>query len=147
MPVNLRGRNFLKELDFTIDELKYLLQLSAELKAANERVLALQKQNRVISSEVEVGLITGQITQLDSQLTLERLSLAQMESNQTPNVARMDPVKRRIATLEEQIATLRAKLTEDDETRASEELQKLTDSYIKDINKLLEDKEKEIMEV
>ncbi|MDO8326361.1 MAG: capsule biosynthesis protein [Cypionkella sp.] len=86
----------------------------AELKAANERVLALQKQNRVISSEVEVGLITGQITQLDSQLTLERLSLAQMESNQTPNVARMDPVKRRIATLEEQIATLRAKLTEDD---------------------------------
>ncbi len=40
-----------------------------------------------------------------------------------------------------------AKLTEDDEVRASEELQKLTDSYIKDINKLLEDKEKEIMEV
>jgi ornithine carbamoyltransferase len=34
MPVNLRGRNFLKELDFTTDELKYLLQLSAELKAA-----------------------------------------------------------------------------------------------------------------
>ncbi len=34
MPFNLRGRNFLKELDFTADELKYLLQLSAELKAA-----------------------------------------------------------------------------------------------------------------
>jgi ornithine carbamoyltransferase len=34
MPVNLRGRNFLKELDFTADELKYLLQLSAELKTA-----------------------------------------------------------------------------------------------------------------
>lgn len=34
MPVNLRGRNFLKELDFTTDELKYLLRLSAELKAA-----------------------------------------------------------------------------------------------------------------
>jgi ornithine carbamoyltransferase len=34
MPVNLRGRNFLKELDFTADELKYLLRLSAELKAA-----------------------------------------------------------------------------------------------------------------
>ena len=34
MPFNLRGRNFLKELDFTTDELKYLLRLSAELKAA-----------------------------------------------------------------------------------------------------------------
>jgi ornithine carbamoyltransferase len=34
MPVNLRGRNFVKELDFTTDELKYLLRLSAELKAA-----------------------------------------------------------------------------------------------------------------
>lgn len=38
-------------------------------------------------------------------------------------------------------------LTEDDEARAAEELQKLTDSYIKEINRLLEDKEKEIMEV
>lgn len=38
-------------------------------------------------------------------------------------------------------------LTEDEESRAAEELQKLTDAYIKDINKLLEDKEKEIMEV
>ncbi|MFA6508330.1 MAG: ribosome recycling factor [Treponemataceae bacterium] len=38
-------------------------------------------------------------------------------------------------------------LTEDEEARASEELQKLTDNYIKDINRLLEEKEKEIMEV
>jgi ribosome recycling factor len=38
-------------------------------------------------------------------------------------------------------------LTEDEETRATEELQKLTDSYIKEINHLLEEKEKEIMEV
>ncbi len=40
-----------------------------------------------------------------------------------------------------------AVLTEDEESRASEELQKLTDAYIKDINRLLEEKEKEIMEV
>jgi ribosome recycling factor len=38
-------------------------------------------------------------------------------------------------------------LTEDEETRAAEELQKITDSYIKEINHLLEEKEKEIMEV
>jgi ribosome recycling factor len=38
-------------------------------------------------------------------------------------------------------------LTEDEESRTSEELQKLTDSYIKQIDQVLEEKEKEIMEV
>ena len=39
------------------------------------------------------------------------------------------------------------KLTEDEESKASEELQKLTDSYIGKVNQALEKKEKEIMEV
>jgi len=39
------------------------------------------------------------------------------------------------------------KITEDDETKGTDELQKLTDSYIGQINKVLEEKEKEIMEV
>jgi ornithine carbamoyltransferase len=34
MAFNLRNRNFLKELDFTPEELKFLLRLSADLKAA-----------------------------------------------------------------------------------------------------------------
>ncbi len=34
MAFNLRNRNFLKELDFTPEELKFLLKLSADLKAA-----------------------------------------------------------------------------------------------------------------
>src|SRR5512138_2697022 len=34
MAFNLRNRNFLKELDFTSGEMKYLLKLAAELKAA-----------------------------------------------------------------------------------------------------------------
>jgi ornithine carbamoyltransferase len=34
MPVNLLGRSFLKELDFTPDELRYLLRLSRDLKTA-----------------------------------------------------------------------------------------------------------------
>ncbi|MHB1929894.1 MAG: ornithine carbamoyltransferase [Acidimicrobiales bacterium] len=34
MPVNLRHRNFLKELDFTAEELLYLVDLGATLKAA-----------------------------------------------------------------------------------------------------------------
>lgn len=39
------------------------------------------------------------------------------------------------------------KITEDDETKGTAELQKLTDSYIDQVNKVLEEKEKEIMEV
>jgi ribosome recycling factor len=38
-------------------------------------------------------------------------------------------------------------ITEDEESKRSEELQKLTDNYIGQINKVLEEKEKEIMEV
>lgn len=38
-------------------------------------------------------------------------------------------------------------ITEDDEKKGADEVQKLTDKYIKDINTLLEDKEKEIMEI
>ncbi len=89
-------------------------EAEAKLAEANERVVALQEKNKILSSEVEVSLITAQIGQLDTQLTTERLSLAQMEANANPNQARMEPVKRRIATLDDQIAQLRAKLTEND---------------------------------
>ena len=40
-----------------------------------------------------------------------------------------------------------AAITEDDESRGSAELQKLTDSYVNKVNQVLEEKEKEIMEV
>ena len=34
MPINLKGRSFVKELDYTADEIKFLLKLAADLKAA-----------------------------------------------------------------------------------------------------------------
>ena len=40
-----------------------------------------------------------------------------------------------------------SKITEDDETKGADDLQKLTDSYVNQVNKVLEEKEKEIMEV
>jgi len=39
-----------------------------------------------------------------------------------------------------------SKITEDDESKGTAELQKLTDSYIAQINQILEEKEKEIMD-
>jgi capsular polysaccharide transport system permease protein len=83
-----------------------------DMLAAQQKVVDLQERYKVLSSEVEVSLITTQIGNLDTQLTADRLSLQQMESNANPNKARMEPLKRRIATLESEIANLRAKLTE-----------------------------------
>ncbi len=83
-----------------------------KLQSAQQNLVDLQQKFKTFNSEAEAGLITTQIGALDAQLTQERLSLAQMESNETPNKARMDPVKTRIATLEAQIASLRQRLTE-----------------------------------
>jgi ribosome recycling factor len=40
-----------------------------------------------------------------------------------------------------------SKISEDDSKRGTEEIQKMTDKYIEEVNKLSEEKEKEIMEV
>ncbi len=80
---------------------------------AQRKVVDMQQTFKVLSSEVEVGLVTTQIGALESQLTQDRLSLAQMESNESPNAARMDPLKRRIATMEAEIADMRDRMTQD----------------------------------
>jgi len=84
----------------------------SKLEVAQRHLVDLQQRFKTFNSEVEAGLITTQIGTLDAQLTQEMLSLAQMQANAQPNQARMDPVKTRIATLEDQIAQLRLKLTE-----------------------------------
>lgn len=91
----------------------------AALTASQRQLIALQEKFKIISSETEVGLIVGQISGLENQITQERLSLAQMEANPEPNQARMEPIKRRIATLEGQVAELRARLTEDSASETS----------------------------
>ncbi|MBC2835463.1 capsule biosynthesis protein [Paragemmobacter straminiformis] len=84
------------------------------LLEARQRAVDLQERFKVLSSDVEVSLITSQISTLEGQLTQDRLSIAQIESNKNPNQARLDPLKRRIATLENEISLLRAKLVEND---------------------------------
>ena len=89
------------------------------LTASQRKLVDLQEKFKTISTEAEVGLIVGQISSLEGQITQERLSLAQMEANPEPNQARMEPVKRRIETLEDQVAGLRAKMTENSPDAAS----------------------------
>lgn len=94
-------------------------EAEANMLASQRRLVELQEKSKVLSSEVEVSLITAQIGQLDSMLTQDRLSLQQMESNANPNTSRMEPLRRRIASVEAEIASLRAKLTQDSETGES----------------------------
>jgi len=86
------------------------------LLTAQSRLVELQEVNKVLSGEVEISLLSSQITALETQLTQDRLSLAQMLSNATPNRARVEPLERRITTLEGQIRQLRDRLTQDDST-------------------------------
>lgn len=80
--------------------------------AAQQRVLDLQESYQVLSSEVEVTLLTQQITNLETQLNQERLSLSDLEANARPNPARLEQARRRIVALETQITQLRASLTQ-----------------------------------
>lgn len=84
----------------------------AKMLAAQQRVVNLQEQFSVLSSELEVSLLTAQIGALQSQLTKERLALQELLSNAQPNQARIAPLKSRIQTLTTEIADLRAQLTE-----------------------------------
>ena len=79
---------------------------------AQMQVLELQERFQVLNSEVEVSLLTQQITALERQLNDERLSLEDLNSNARPNAARLAQVERRIGALEAQIAALRASLTQ-----------------------------------
>lgn len=82
------------------------------LSDSQRRLIELQEKFKILSSEAEIGLLTGQINTLETQLTQERLSLAEMEANPEPNQARMEPIKRRIATLESEVIDLRRRMTE-----------------------------------
>jgi capsular polysaccharide transport system permease protein len=88
-------------------------EAQAALMESQRNLIETQEKFKILSSETEVGLIVSQIGSLETQVTQEKLGLAQMESNPEPNQARMEPIKRRIATLEKEIDLLRARLTED----------------------------------
>ncbi|MGY6534774.1 MAG: capsule biosynthesis protein [Pararhodobacter sp.] len=79
---------------------------------AQMRVLEMQERFQVLSSEVEVSLLTQQITTLEGQLNQERLSLEDLLANPRPNAARVAQAERRIAALEGQVTALRGSLTQ-----------------------------------
>lgn len=86
----------------------------AELRMTDsrEKVIDLQERFSVLSSDVEVSMLTSQISALQTEQTRDRLSLQELMANPRPNSARVDPLERRIANLDAEIASLRSRLTE-----------------------------------
>ncbi|MFV2034458.1 MAG: capsule biosynthesis protein [Halocynthiibacter sp.] len=86
----------------------------AEVKTreAQLRVIQLQEEYNVFSADVEVGLLTSRISALEMQLTQDQLTLEELLSNERPNPARVDPLKRRIASIVKTVADLRSQLTQ-----------------------------------
>lgn len=84
----------------------------ARNREAQMHVLELQERFQVLSGEVEVTLLTQQITTLEAQLNQDRFSLDDLRANPRPNAARVAQAERRVAALEAQIAALRGSLTQ-----------------------------------
>jgi capsular polysaccharide transport system permease protein len=83
------------------------------MKDAQARLVTLQQDLKVLSSDTEVGMITSQVAQLEAQITDDRLALAEIMRNPEPNEARAEPIRQRIAAYAAEVAQLRRKLTED----------------------------------
>jgi len=94
------------------DAMESVEMAGEQMTNAQLQVLELQERYQVLSSEVEVTLLTQQITSLETLLNTERLTLDDILANPRPNQARLAQSERRINTLETQIASLRSALTE-----------------------------------
>ncbi len=84
---------------------------------SQQRVITLQEQTGVLSSEAEVGALFNQISTFEIQLQQERLRLDELQANARPNQTRVEVAERNIARLEALIADLRGSMTDG---RASE---------------------------
>lgn len=82
------------------------------MEAAQQRVVDLQQRHNVISADIEVGFLSQQVSTLQGLLTQEKLRLSDLLSSARPNPALVEPVENRIKALEEEIATVRAQMTE-----------------------------------
>lgn len=90
-------------------------EAETNMLAAQRHVVKLQEKFKILSSETEASLIAQQVFALETELSQDRLSLAEMEANAQPNQARLDPLKQRMTALETEIRSLRSKLTENGE--------------------------------
>ncbi len=86
-------------------------QAEAQMLAAQQDVLNLQKASNILSVDIEVGLLTGQIQELEVLQTQDKLTMVELNSNTRPNLAKVKQLERRIAARADAITGLRTQLT------------------------------------
>lgn len=82
------------------------------MEQAQQRVIELKELYDVISTEIEVSLLTSRISALELRVTEDSLALQELEANERPNQTKVKTLKRGIANRTVVIKDLRAQLTE-----------------------------------
>lgn len=110
--------------DMRRDQMQGALETYEAAEAARQEALdalvRIQANAKVLDPTAESTALMSRINILESQRDLESLELASLLNNVRPNQARVDGVKSNIARLDEQIATLRARLTQSSDGNVSQ---------------------------
>ncbi|MDR2049484.1 MAG: ribosome recycling factor [Treponema sp.] len=131
----------------------------ANISSPEARLIVIQPWDKALIGEIEKAILSSELSLNPSNdgkvirisippLTEERRKeLVKLAKNQAEQSRVAVRNIRRDGNEELKKSLKDGELTEDEESKASEELQKVTDSYITKINQVLEEKEAEIMEV
>ncbi len=131
----------------------------ANISAPEPRMLIIQPWDKSVINQVEKAILKSDLGLTPSndgtvirinipQLTQERrLELVKVTKKKAEEARVIIRNLRRDANEHTKAAEKKGEVSEDDARRGQEEIQKLTDKYIKEVDHILEGKEKEIMEV
>lgn len=131
----------------------------ANISIPEARLIVIQPWDRAMIGEIEKAIRTSELSLNPSNDgKVIRISIPPLTEErrkelvkQAKNIAEQSRVAirniRRDGNEELKKAQKGGELTEDEEAKAEIDLQNLTDKYVKEINHILEEKEKEIMEI
>lgn len=131
----------------------------ASVAAPEPRLLTIQPWDAKITKDIEKEILKSDLgLNPTSDGKIIRLSIPELTEETRKNLAKT--IKKHGEDAKVAIRSIRREandkikemkkdgtITEDQETKGQEDIQKLTDNFIKDIDRLIEAKEKEIMEV
>jgi ribosome recycling factor len=138
---------------------KLPLSQTANISIPEARLVVIQPWDKALLGEIEKAIRTSELSLNPSNdgkvIRISIPSLTGDRRKELSKLAKAEAEKARVAVrnirrdanddLKKQLKD--ATLTEDAEKKAGEDLQKLTDRYIEEISKVLDEKEKEIEEV
>jgi len=131
----------------------------ANISVPEARLIVIQPWDKALIGEIEKAIRTSELSLNPSNdgkvIRIQIPPLTEERRKELAKQARNSAEQSRVAVRnirrdgnDELKKLLKdAKITEDEESKTAEELQKLTDTYIGKVNQVLEEKEKEILEV